>query len=261
LKKIILSLGLGLGLALSILVSISSITSYANDINLSNFQSISSSIWFTNQNTNSYYANWSVSTIATKIFPKVTSRAYVYKGNFLVADQFRSDHNTSSVTLSGQNSGNKSIEVEWTVIGGHLLYNSSSSTDPSYIDITSDSAIWTPGIEPESVIETIKNRLARDREAVKTEFLSSFNFSLDDFHILDTDKLVLFAKGNKTFNNYYFSMDMSIGDLIPYVYINKDKDHIYILQKKKDGKNILHELKFIDEEWKLVNKKLKDGNI
>lgn len=56
-------------------------------------------------------------------------------------------------------------------------------------------------------------------------------------------------------------MDMSIGDLIPYVYINKDKDHIYILQKKKDGKNILHELKFIDEEWKLVNKKLKDGNI
>lgn len=98
------------------------------------------------------------------------------------------------------------------------------------------------------------------REAIKSDFLRTFNVSLDGYTRLNDEQLAQIFKENKSLLNYYFSINSDVGDIRPYIYMNEIKNHIYILQKKHDGTNILHELTLSDEQWELVSKEFKESN-
>jgi len=246
------------GITILVLIGILTLNAFAEGISSTTLKSVSSNIWFSNQNSNSYYVNWSASTTATQNYPKIQVTSFIDKDDVNQSRNLKNCYETSICNVTGQNTGDKSKSATWRITSKHSLINENDKiVDEAY---SYDSAQWTPGIEPESVGKKHEERLDKFREAVKSDFLRTFNISLDGYTRLNEEQLVPILNGNKTLLNYYFSIDLDVGDIHPYVYMNGNKNHIYILQKKNDGTNILHELALSDEQWELVTKESKESN-
>lgn len=244
------------GITILVLIGILTLNAFAEGISPTTLKSISSNIWFSNQNSNSYYVNWSASTTATQNYPKIQVMSFIDEVN--QSRNLKNCYETSICNVTGQNTGDKSIRATWRITSKHQLINENDNTVDE--DYSYDSAQWRPGIEPESVFKEHEERLEKFREAIKSDFLRTFNVSLDGYTRLNDEQLAQIFKENKSLLNYYFSINSDVGDIRPYIYMNEIKNHIYILQKKHDGTNILHELTLSDEQWELVSKEFKESN-
>ncbi|WP_216828696.1 hypothetical protein [Alkalihalobacterium elongatum] len=102
----------------------------------------------------------------------------------------------------------------------------------------------------------VLERMDNLRENVKNDFVRTHELDLQEYEYLPND-LVYDGKG--AYHNLASVISRVIstqtyGDILPYVYYNKNNQHVLIFDKKSNGDNLLHIRKFNGEQWEFVDR-------
>ncbi|QOT00005.1 hypothetical protein JNUCC42_04420 [Brevibacterium sp. JNUCC-42] len=114
------------------------------------------------------------------------------------------------------------------------------------------------GMSKEKKVQLLEQRLVEFKANVDNDIAESFDVNLDNLEKLD-HKEILNDENQIAIAKKYMevSMEQEVGDIQPSIYLDKDKNELYILEKKAEGKNILH--KYEQKQTRSLSKSSNDS--
>jgi F0F1-type ATP synthase delta subunit len=115
-------------------------------------------------------------------------------------------------------------------------------------------------IKPEVAAQLEKN-IQEFKNEVDTDIIQSFKLDLTKFDKIDHKDVMQkdeYANLRKAFIRV--AMEQSEGDIMPSIYL-QNKNTAYILEKKSDGSNVVHEFKLKGDKWEATDVKKSKGKI
>ncbi|EST55088.1 hypothetical protein T458_10495 [Brevibacillus panacihumi W25] len=231
-------------LSKSLIMSVSSLALVAGLFTSSAYASIKTATAYIDIGTigsSSYNVIWEAETKTDAIYPQVGVSANVYFNDIRKDNDSSYPRNSRIAEIAGVVSGSKSIRGLWEINSIHTQYNSSGKVTDQLEDY--DKVRWDPAAFTTSTSEDIEETLSTFQKDVVEDILISFDLEIEDY---DFFKAVKVSETNYSDSLKQIVVDVmekqQENDIMPYVYIHQSNQNGYILEKKKNGTNVVHTL-------------------